>query len=586
MRKKLIWVLLILMVMLGASFRLAQPAKAQDSFFDRLNDAVVNAYTAAGDTNQELVKQVEGVAATNPNSGKSVGNNNGHFMADIMLRIVGAEEVVEQPGVTFTEEQKQIAYQTYGRGAIGDLGGAIAWMYTPPANTQTYVADLMKSAHIVPPAYAQGLGFAALDPILETWKVFRNVAYLFFVGIFLIIGFMIMFRHKISGQTVVTAQQAIPHIIVALLFVTFSYAIAGLMIDIMYLVMYLLIGLFQGDTQLIDMHIFSLAEQLISGGSGPSVFNSTKRAVEHLVQSALAGPVGDVIGWLSGVTVGLIVSIAVLIGVFKLFFELLKTYIAIILNIAFAPLALMMGALPGKNTFWSWARGIMGNLAAFPTVLMILIMHRKMVETELTTGGFLPPYMLGRGNGSVIVSLVGIGIILVIPEIVKKVKEAMGAKEGVFGELMQGAIAQTKEGLPLGGRIAGTGIGGVAGGAVGGLRGGIGALVPATAPGLSMSRRLSKIGRGVAGGVYRGVKVGVDEQGRPIMSGGIKQGASKGAGMAAKTSRYVGADQPDAFNLITDRLDKKLLTEEERKKQEQQQTMEDVYDRLKESLRQ
>ena len=38
----------------------------------------------------------------------------------------------------------------------------------------------MESAHIIPKAQAQGLGFASLDPILEGWKQFRNVAYLFF----------------------------------------------------------------------------------------------------------------------------------------------------------------------------------------------------------------------------------------------------------------------------------------------------------------------------------------------------------------------------------------------------------------------
>src|SRR5690606_25281628 len=93
-----------------------------------------------------------------------------------------------------------------------------------------------------------GLGFSSLDPILDTWKAFRNVAYLFYVIMFLVIGFMIMFRQKISSQAVVTAQQALPKIIISLIAVTFSYALAGLMIDAMYLIMYLIVGLFPSQT--------------------------------------------------------------------------------------------------------------------------------------------------------------------------------------------------------------------------------------------------------------------------------------------------------------------------------------------------
>jgi hypothetical protein len=40
----------------------------------------------------------------------------------------------------------------------------------PPANTQTYIADVLESARIIEPAYAQGIGFSSLNPILGIWK--------------------------------------------------------------------------------------------------------------------------------------------------------------------------------------------------------------------------------------------------------------------------------------------------------------------------------------------------------------------------------------------------------------------------------
>jgi hypothetical protein len=125
------------------------------------------------------------------------------------------------------------------------------------------------------------LGFSALDPILETWKSFRNLAYLFFVVIFLIIGFMIMFRTKV-GQAAITAQQAIPSVIVAMLAVTFSYAIAGFMIDIMYVVMYVLASYFTEGSEIINGNIFGLVGLMFKGTGG-----ATQNAIEQFMEDAL-----------------------------------------------------------------------------------------------------------------------------------------------------------------------------------------------------------------------------------------------------------------------------------------------------------
>ena len=59
----------------------------------------------------------------------------------------------------------------------------------------------------------------------------------------IVIGFMVMFRRKIDPKTVITVQNALPKIVLALLLVTFSYAIAAFMIDLMYLVMAIIINL-------------------------------------------------------------------------------------------------------------------------------------------------------------------------------------------------------------------------------------------------------------------------------------------------------------------------------------------------------
>jgi len=366
---------------------------------------------------------------------------------------------------------------TYTRGMVGEMNKAIAMMFTtPPATTERYLADVFNSAGIklAQPAYAQGLGFAALDPILNTWKTFRNMAYLMFVVIFLVIGFLIMMRQKIGGQTVVTAQQAIPNIIISLLLVTFSYAIAGLLIDAMYLVMYLLLALFSRDGKtFMDKNFITLGFLMI--GKGTSAAWEAVDQFSETMQSSL-GQVGqEVVSFLGSLTLSVVVAIAITLKVFELFFELLKTYVTVVLIIAFSPILLAFGAIPGQTPFGQWIKNIVGNLAAFPTVLMVLIVFDELTgaisqtsSVVIEEGGFQPPYLFGNGSAGVLPFMVGLGMLMIMPQIVKEAKKTLGAKEGIFqqfardigqsvgkgwsgGEVIPGLSFTDTRKLPMGG---------------------------------------------------------------------------------------------------------------------------------------
>lgn len=357
---------------------------------------------------------------------------------------VGGGAATEETNASPTGSSR-LAQRNSGGAAYGFMY-LIGQMYqNPAASTHTYIADLMESANIATPAYAQGLGFASLDPILELWKVFRNIAYMFFVVIFIVIGFMIMFRQKVGGQAAVTAQQAIPSIIVSLIFVTFSYAIAGFMIDLMYIVMYLMVGLFDAGGsnigQIIDYDILSLMGQLFKPTAGN--FSGNIDIVTNLLSGmveteALAGALGVV----GGITLSLVLAVAVLIGTFKLFFELLRSYATVIIEVVIAPLKLMLGAMPGNNAFVPWIKNIFANLLAFPTVLFVVILFYQFTDLgDRTDGGFMPPFLLGRGQAGAIATLMGLALILALPEIVKDIKKKAGATEG-FGTMIQDAAAK------------------------------------------------------------------------------------------------------------------------------------------------
>lgn len=368
-------------------------------------------------------------------------------------------------------------------GVVGGVFTAISGMYAyRPANTGRYVADVMDSAGFATPAYAQGLGFASLDPILGLWKMFRNVAYFFFIIIFIVIGFMIMFRAKIGSQAVVTAQQAIPSVIISLVLVTFSYAIAGFMIDLMYLLMFLMVGLFDGlsansgnelveSTDLINFNIMNLTGFLFWNSLGENGDNIALSRT-FLEAAGVGNLLSGIGGFLGGLTLTIVVTIAALIGCVRLFFELLKSYAAIVLGVVLAPLALMMGAIPGQNVFMPWLKGIIGNLLAFPVVLLLIIMFIEFTEGGASTvtdagstGGFMPPFLIGAGQSGIIGPLMGLAIILAMPEIVKKVKDSTGASDGGFAAMVAGAAwGRAKEAwggkMPLGlnaRNIAGTG---------------------------------------------------------------------------------------------------------------------------------
>lgn len=165
-----------------------------------------------------------------------------NILTSIVVGIIGCQPTPTTPCPPLEE-----------KGAAGATADLIASIYeNPPASGIVYFADLLNNIGISTPAYAQeGVGFGFLSPLLGLWKAFRNIAYLGFVVVFVATGFAIMFRTKLSPQAVLTVQSALPRLVVALLLITFSYAIAGLLIDLSYVLFFLLtssLGNFGGIT--------------------------------------------------------------------------------------------------------------------------------------------------------------------------------------------------------------------------------------------------------------------------------------------------------------------------------------------------
>ncbi len=167
-------------------------------------------------------------------------------------------------------DNPQDAKQNRHLSFVGGMTNLIMLPYsTAPASGIEWARTGLEHAGFIPQSQAAvGIGLAAVLPFKNLWTLFRNFAFLIMVIIMVIIGFMIMFRAKINAQTVISVENALPKIVIAMILITFSYAIAGFMIDLMYVSMGLIIHLFGTNPDL--SHGFDDSGTTLSG-----IFNSS-----------------------------------------------------------------------------------------------------------------------------------------------------------------------------------------------------------------------------------------------------------------------------------------------------------------------
>lgn len=366
---------------------------------------------------------------------------------------------------------------TANNSALAGATNLVTALYlNPPASGVQYVAQEINRFNPVQPAFAQagGIGFNALSPVERVWGAFRNISYLGFVIVFIVIGFMVMFRSKISPQAVATVQDSLPRIVVALILVTFSYAIVGLMIDAMFVILNVAINaLGPGGAGLIDVgkanavtssNVFSVV--LNSWGD---IFGSVFQAINGIIGNMVSGAFGKFIGNIGGGLVAIMAGIAMLFIMFRIFMMLLMSYISIIILTIFAPFILLFQALPGSNGAKEWFKQVAANIAVFPTVALMFIlggMLSGITALGATGAGQFSgqnnlvgqfPLFTGGLNIQNIGDLIGIGILFMTPGAAKIVKERFGIKEG--GALgAGGAMAAASIGAGAGalGRTAGS----------------------------------------------------------------------------------------------------------------------------------
>lgn len=478
-----------------------------------------------------------------PNTNSDVPNNLHNWTQSVMIevmssltcQIAGVDPInPKQSCLGADQKTGKIGFlpSVQTGGAIGFMGNMIATLYTPPLHTGDYFRNLAQNFGITKHAFAQqtGTGFQSLTPLIGIWSAFRNIVYLLLVIVFVVIGLAIMLRVKIDPRTVMTIQNQIPKIIVGILAVTFSFAIAGFLVDMMWTLIYLSFGIISGISKDVAVSVSSLNPTLLQkssvfgavgeingmitavAGNGSeiiktvlniapttqsfSTFSDIKNPLDflgwfqqntlsflglgffntdiinHLINAGSffsslalswkiltlppAAGVGNTLGFFQNIPIALpimgfwyttineltrlalpfliiflVIYIAVFIALFRLWFSLLMSYVIILLDVALAPFWIIGGIIPGSPiSLGGWFRDIGANLLAFPTTLLLLMLGKVFVNAfSSAQNPFLPPLLgdIGSATGSVLGPLIGIGFILITPNIVSLLKQALKA---------------------------------------------------------------------------------------------------------------------------------------------------------------
>lgn len=356
------------------------------------------------------------------------GNNQESWIEESLM----SNTVSMNKAVSGTLNEKSFTSAWIPGGMIGVTNNFIASLYNPPASGIQYIAHTINNFMGKPTYAANGFGFGQLNAVLSIWKTIRNAVYTLVSLVFIIFGIMIMLRIKISPQATISIQVIIPKIIITLIFVTFSYAIAGLIIDLSYVVEGVILSTVMSNPEKVGQLM-----QLNYQGIHDLIFikilpYDVSVKLGELIGGAIGGTMGGLTGWagrqignFAGFLIFLLMSLFAFIHFIKLFFGLAMCYVKIIIKIIIAPLEIGLGVFPGSKTgFSSWIFDLIANISVFPSVTIFLVVASWLVpQLSKDDVNLWSPNLLG--SGQVIGGLIGMVSILLLSKIPKIVPEAI-----------------------------------------------------------------------------------------------------------------------------------------------------------------
>lgn len=365
-------------------------------------------------------------------------------------------------------------------GPVGLILGGISETYNhPPALGSDYIRGSLANLNPVSPVHAQGdSGYQSLSGVQLAWKASRNMAYLVMILLLVAAGFLIMFRVKINPQTAVTLQMMIPKLALVLLLVTFSYAIAGLVFDLIYVVIAFVLSMLQITGVIHPPNV----QSAISYFTAPNFGNMFWYFLTPWLIVSLLGGLISLLGWPAIFTgpiaiISLLASIFLIVLLIKIWWMLLKTYVTLILLIVIGPWQIMLGLIPGQDGFGPWFRNVIANASVFAVVPLMFIFNVLFWKPSFVTdflnwaaqlwgGTFKPlgdvtpgvnlfnlPNLPLLGTGWIIFNFaVGYAILALTPKIAEIIRDALKVPAFKYGAAFGEALGPISK--PMGGSIS------------------------------------------------------------------------------------------------------------------------------------
>jgi hypothetical protein len=377
-------------------------------------------------------------------------------------------------------------------GLPGVLSAAIIETHShKPASGVEYIAKGLDNLNIAPSAFAQvGYGETHLDGIQKLWLASRNISMAILAVILIASGFMIIARIKINPQTVITIQTLIPKLATTLILIFFSYPIAGLVIDLVYVVVGFALNLllsagrvtsslspadlsawfYNPNFALIVIYFMLPIFFIVLAFSVGSTFLGLLSNIPILVPLKLFLIVIGSVG-LIGAIILLLLFIWICWLLFQIWWTMAKAYIGLMVYIILGQWYIMTGIIPGQSGgFGQWLRTIIAEASVFVTIPLMFAINMvvwpwpaeviKLSDSVLSPiglsgiftdhflpidpssstgiGNTMPSLPLMDGNGFVFQMILGYIILALMPKAAMMVKDALSVKpfkyESAFGE--------------------------------------------------------------------------------------------------------------------------------------------------------
>ncbi|MCC7304615.1 hypothetical protein IT418_04365 [bacterium] len=350
-----------------------------------------------------------------------------------------------------------------------NIPGYYANMLLPKevANTGVYAASCEDFGLLTrgPECPSAGDSWEAFG-IADLWGVSFTISMMLVVLVLLVSGFMIMFRSKIGGQTIVTVSMALQNVILSSVMSLASFAIGVFFVNLSKALMFVIATMFAtflwpnlsgGDNWIMRLFgkvagenfgitylndpfgLFAKIILLLMAGdktyySPISIFGTSlasgdgvlKSGVEALFNGAVglvfdaANIVTNGIFGLIALTVRLLIASVILVACLRIWFAVIKTYVDMAIDVVVAPILFIVSAIPSKGTVVKdWLTRMLRNSLTVPIMFaMVNATIYIVLKTAIAgagEGGILSSPLAGLTGGALPRSTADVLMALISP---------------------------------------------------------------------------------------------------------------------------------------------------------------------------